>query len=37
MTMNEDLRKQEKLLMLKALEKWCKMFSKFTIVKLRSL
>ena len=33
----KNLRKQEKLLMLKAMEKWCKMFSKFTIVKSRSL
>ena len=33
----KNSRKQEKLLMMKAMEKWCKMFSKFTIVKSRSL
>ena len=33
----KNLRKQEKLLMLKFMEKWCKMFFKFTIVKSRSL
>ena len=37
MTMNEELKKARKAFDAEALEKWCKMFSKFTIVKLRSL